>query len=244
MPLPTPNTGESQDIFIARCMSNPTAIKDFPDTTQRAAVCFSQFAKDENVTKNHLMNIKKIDEELQIVYAEVYVPDTPDSDNDFMSVDTVREMGHNFLANGRVTKVDVNHSRDEIAAAVVESFIVRKGDPDFIENAWVAGIKIMDDSVWELIKSGEINGFSLDGVGQGKDTELEIEIPEFVKGETDKQDNHKHIFKVHFDDEGTFLGGQTVDDETDHVHLIKRGTITEETNDHAHRFSFVEVYTQ
>ena len=244
MPLPTPNTGESQDNFIARCMSNPTAIKDFPDTTQRAAVCFSQFAKDENVTKNHLMNIKKIDEELQIVYAEVYVPDTPDSDNDFMSIETVREMGHNFLANGRVTKVDVNHSRDEIAAAVVESFIVRKGDPDFIENAWVAGIKIMDDAVWELIKSGEINGFSLDGVGQGKDTELEIEIPEFVKGETDKQDNHKHIFKVNFDDEGNFLGGQTVADDTNHVHLIKRGTITEETNDHAHRFSFVEVYTQ
>ena len=244
MPLPTPNTGESRDKFIARCMGNPTAIKDFPEESQRAAVCFSQYEKVEKVTKNQLMNIKKIDEELQIVYAEVYVPDTPDSDNDFMSIETVREMGHGFLANGRVTKVDVNHSREDIDAAVVESFIVRKGDPDFIENAWVAGVKINDPGVWELIKSGEINGFSLDGVGHGKDTELEIEIPEFVKGETDKEQNHKHVFKVHFDDEGNFLGGKTIDDDADHVHLIKRGTITEETNDHAHRFSFVEVYTQ
>jgi hypothetical protein len=190
------------------------------------------------------MNIKKLDEELQIVYAEVYVPNIPDSDNDFMTVETVREMAHGFLAEGRVTKIDVNHSREEIPAAVVESFVARKGDPDFIEDAWVAGVKIYDPEVWELIKSGEINGFSLDGIGQGTATELEIEIPEFVKGETELDAGHKHIFKVHFDGEGNFLGGKTIDEDADHVHLIKRGTLTELSQDHAHRFSFVEVYTR
>jgi hypothetical protein len=121
------------------------------------------------------MQIKKLDEELQIVYAEVYVPNVPDSDNDFMTVETVREMAHKFLANGRVTKVDVEHSREDIQAAVVESFVVRKGDPDFIPDAWVAGVKIYDPEVWELVKSGEINGFSLDGIGQGELAELELE---------------------------------------------------------------------
>ena len=190
------------------------------------------------------MQIKKLDEELQIVYAEVYVPNVPDSDNDFMTVETVREMAHGFLANGRVTKVDVEHSREEISAAVVESFVARKHDPDFIENSWVAGVKIYDSEVWELIKSGEINGFSLDGIGQGNETELEIEIPEFVKGETDLEAGHSHIFKVYFDAEGNFLGGQTIEPDADHVHLIKRGTLTEDANDHAHRFSFVEVYAR
>jgi hypothetical protein len=189
------------------------------------------------------VKIKKVDEELQIVYAEVYVPNTPDSDNDYMTVETIREMAHGFLAEGRVTKIDVEHSRDDVQAAVVESFVARKGDPDFIQDAWVAGVKIYDPDVWELIKSGEINGFSLDGIGQGTDTELEVELPEFVKGETDKEDGHRHIFKVYFDAEGNFLGGKTVDEGLDHVHLIKRGTITEEADDHAHRFSFVEVYT-
>jgi hypothetical protein len=188
------------------------------------------------------VQIKKVDEELQIVYAEVYVPNVPDSDNDFMTVETVREMAHGFLAEGRVTKVDVEHSKDDIQAAVVESFVARKGDPDFIVDSWVTGIKIYDPEIWELVKSGEINGFSLDGIGQGVDTELEIEIPEFVIGETDKEEGHVHIFKVYFDEEGNFMGGKTIDEDSDHVHLIKRGTLTEDADDHAHRFSFIEVY--
>lgn len=187
------------------------------------------------------MRIKKLDEELQIVYAEVYVPNVPDSDNEFMSIETIQVMAHDFLASGRVQKIDVEHSRDHIEAAVVESFIARKGDPDFIENSWVAGVKIYDSEVWELVKAGEINGFSLDGKGKGEETELEIEIPEFVKGGTDYAEGHMHVFKVSFDDEGNFLGGRTVDD-ADHMHLIKRGTLTEEANDHAHRFSYVEIY--
>lgn len=187
------------------------------------------------------MQIKKLDEELQIVYAEVYVPNVPDSDNDFMSVETIREMAHNFLASGRVTKIDVNHSQEDIEAAVVESFIARKGDPDFIEDSWVAGVKIYDAEVWAEVKAGEINGFSLDGIGKGENTELEIEIPESVRGGTDYAEGHMHIFKVSFDDEGNFLGGRTVDD-ADHMHLIRRGTLTEETDNHAHRFSYVEVY--
>lgn len=255
MPLPTPNQGESENDFISRCMGNPTAVADFPDSEQRAGVCFSQWNKKsegeekahhydgKNRRKKADMNIKKLDEELQIVYAEVYVPNIPDSDNDFMTVETVREMAHSFLAEGRVTKIDVEHSRDEIAAAVVESFIARKGDPDFIEDAWVAGVKIYDPEIWELVKSGEINGFSLDGIGQGRETELEIEIPEIVKGETDIESGHSHVFQVRFDEEGNFLGGQTIDD-SDHTHLIKRGTITEIAKDHAHRFSFVEVYVR
>ena len=189
-----------------------------------------------------LSNIKKLDEELRIVYAEVYVPNIPDSDNDFMSVETIREMAHEFLASGRVEKVDVEHSRDTIAAAVVESFIARKGDPDFIEDSWVAGVKIFDDDVWEQVKKGEINGFSLDGVGKAQLTELEIEIPEFVKGETDVGAGHVHRFKVFFDEEGKFLGGETLPDDSGHIHKIERGTITEDAEDHAHRFSFVEVF--
>ncbi len=185
------------------------------------------------------MRVTKFDDELQIVYAEVYVPNIPDSDNDFMSTETVRDMAHNFLKSGG--GVDIDHSLEDIDAYVVESFVARKGDPDFIQDSWVAGIKINDPEVWGLVKAGEINGFSLDGVGKGEETELEIEIPEFVKGETDTaEDGHSHVFKVTFDEDGNFLGGRTVDD-ADHIHLIRRGTLTEETNDHAHRFSYIEV---
>lgn len=189
----------------------------------------------------NVVKIKKVDEELRIVYAEVYVPNVPDSDNEFMTIETVREMGHNFLIDKNITKVDVEHSREDIDAAIVESFIARKGDLDFIVDSWVAGIKIFDDDAWELVKNGEINGFSLDGLGVREDRELEVTVPEFLKGETEVVEGHSHIFKVNFNEEGVFLGGKTVDD-LDHVHVIKKGTLTESANDHAHRFSFVELY--
>ncbi len=45
MPLPVPNSGESQDEFISRCMSNESMKEEFPDSKQRYAVCQSQHEK-------------------------------------------------------------------------------------------------------------------------------------------------------------------------------------------------------
>lgn len=45
MPLPIPNSGESQNDFVSRCMINPTMKQDFSDNDQRLAVCFRQFKK-------------------------------------------------------------------------------------------------------------------------------------------------------------------------------------------------------
>ena len=43
MPLPVPNEGEEQSVFISRCMSNESMKKEFPDQKQRTAVCYSQW---------------------------------------------------------------------------------------------------------------------------------------------------------------------------------------------------------
>ena len=48
MPLPTPSPSEDREAFIGRCMGNPTALADFPDESQRAAVCYAQW-RDERV---------------------------------------------------------------------------------------------------------------------------------------------------------------------------------------------------
>jgi len=47
--LPTPNAGETHDDFMTRCMADPVATTEFPDSEQRTAVCMrqheGQFAK-------------------------------------------------------------------------------------------------------------------------------------------------------------------------------------------------------
>jgi len=43
MPIPEPQTNETQDEFIERCMSDETMKSEFPDEKQRYAVCISQW---------------------------------------------------------------------------------------------------------------------------------------------------------------------------------------------------------
>lgn len=84
MPLPTPNSGETQDAFVERCMSNEVAVLDFPDEEQRLAVCFRQFMEvrgmSEHERKSLRVEIK--DAEKGIVTAAFAKLDVKDRDND------------------------------------------------------------------------------------------------------------------------------------------------------------------
>jgi lambda family phage portal protein len=40
--IPSPTGGESEKDFVARCMADDTMLAEFPDTTERAAVCYAQ----------------------------------------------------------------------------------------------------------------------------------------------------------------------------------------------------------
>lgn len=187
------------------------------------------------------VSIKKADAYEQIVFAEVYAPDIPDTDNEYMTAEEIKKAAYNFVKEGRIFKVDTNHDNEENGSYVVESFIARKGDPDFIEGSWVVGIHIPDEKVWKQVMDGELNGFSLEAAVLKTPQEVEVEIPAFVHGGTSENDSHSHTFKVDFDVEtGDFKGGVT-DTVNGHFHTIKRGTITEDAEGHNHRFSYVEL---
>lgn len=47
MPLPKPNKGESKEDFLNRCMGNDTMNDEYPDNSQRYAVCLSQWDSKE-----------------------------------------------------------------------------------------------------------------------------------------------------------------------------------------------------
>lgn len=185
--------------------------------------------------------IKKADDEQQIVYAEVYVPNVPDAHGDFMTTETVRNMAYDFMKKGITSQIDTNHDNVTNGSAVVESFIARKDDPDFIEASWVVGVHVPDPAVWELIKTGELNGFSIEALVTKVPTVMTIEVPDVVNGGTDTIDGHFHSFRVHFDEDANFLGGITAV-ANGHQHKIKKPSVTEEAEGHTHRFSFLEDF--
>lgn len=185
--------------------------------------------------------VKLGSDEQRIVWGEVYVPNVPDSDGDYMNEETIRKMAYKFMGNLRLKNIDVQHDNAAVlGACVVESFIARKGDPDFIENAWVVGVHVPDDATWSKIKKGEINGFSIEAMVSGTPSALELELPPILTGRTAKVENHEHEFFVTYDSGGKFLGGRTNIIEG-HFHEIKQGTVTEVSKNHTHRFSYVEL---
>lgn len=188
-------------------------------------------------------HFRKFDAEKRLAYGEVYAPNIPDSQGDFMSAEEIEKMAHAFLREGRVTSIDTEHDLKDNGCYVVESFIARKGDPDFSEGAWVMGVHIPDDALWSGVQKGDFGGFSMYGKASREPRMIEIEIPDdgIVKGETYDHEDHHHEYLLQFSEEGVFLGGVT-DEVNGHAHEIKKGTVTELAGEssHRHRFSFME----
>ena len=183
--------------------------------------------------------IRKTDDELQIVYGEVYAPNVPDVHGEFMTPVEVRKMAHLFMTKQILDQCDTNHDNNLNGSVVVESFIAREDDVIYIPEAWVIGMHVPDPVMWEAIKSGEINGFSMEAFVHMREKVIEIEVPDVLGGVTVEANGHSHRYTVRFDDDGNFLGGSTAQD-AGHSHKILRGTITEEANGHTHRYSIAE----
>lgn len=197
----------------------------------------------EIITKDNKVNevivpIKKAVDELQIVYGEVYVPNRVDTDGEAMSVDDVRKMAHEFLATGKVFNIDIQHDMEKSGCQVVESFIAREGDEDYVVDAWVMGVWCPDD-IWKQVQSGDLNGFSFGGTTKKHPAKVLVEVAKQIAGLTEESTDgplppHEHTFIVNVNNDGQIVSGKT-DTVMEHMHLVLHGTATEDELDHVHR---------
>lgn len=190
---------------------------------------------------NDVVEIKKFDRKERIVFGELYAPNRPDADGEFMDEPGIKQMAYKFMKEQLLDKIDHMHTNEVLDGAhVVESFVARKGDPDFIEGAWVVGVHIPRDEDWAKVEKGEWNGFSIEALVRKEDMEVEIDIPPVIEGVTMKADDgHEHRFYVSYAEDGSFMGGKT-DIANGHSHQIIRGTATQDAAGHSHRFSHLE----
>ncbi len=178
----------------------------------------------------------------RVVFAEVLVPNVANVYSDYWTEIAVRDAAYEFMKQG--FGIDVEHDNVDISgyngARVVESFIAREGDPDFIKGAWVVGLYIADDALWEQVLSGEINGFSYEAGVLMQPATLEILDDGIRTGITEPsiEDGHTHDFMVMVGADNRPKSGGT-SYTVDHHHDIKRHTVTEEANGHVHRYNLV-----
>lgn len=187
--------------------------------------------------------VLKLDTEEQIVMGVVYAPGLPDSHGDFMTAVEIKKSCHDFMKRGDMHAVDIMHDNIRYGCEIVECFIVRAGDPDFpIEGSWVAAVHC-PDPIWERVKKGELNGFSMEAIAFRETVDIEIEFPPSVRGITTKHDDHEHDFEVLFGPDGEFIGGKTsiaVDcNGKAHYHAIRKGVMTDDALGHHHTFAYI-----
>jgi hypothetical protein len=177
----------------------------------------------------------------RVVFAEVLVPETPNVYNDYWTYEAVREAAYLFMQKG--FGIDLEHDNIDLAegAYVVESFIARDNDPDFIRGSWVIGMRIASDALWQQVLDNEINGYSFEGLVAFMPATLTMNDDRTRVGmtEPDTRDGHIHTFVVMVGEDNRPLSGGT-STVNGHSHDIISSTTTEAAFGHTHRYQLVK----
>lgn len=131
----------------------------------------------------------KIDEEKKMVSGPVLIPDQPIYRNQGgrqfyikYSKDTIAKMALNFFKSHRNTEGNVEHVVPVNGITYFESYLLNKERglaPKEFENlpdgTWILTAKVENNDVWDLVKSGELTGFSIDisNVRFGEEREID-----------------------------------------------------------------------
>lgn len=113
------------------------------------------------------VSILKADTVRKMVYGIVYAPNEVDTQGDAMTAEEIEKAAYGFMKANRSGQVDSDHSMVAGDGAVVESWLIRKGDvlfPEETEGAWAVGIKVTDEATWERVAKGELAGLSMAGL--------------------------------------------------------------------------------
>jgi hypothetical protein len=182
----------------------------------------------------------------QVVACELLIPDIPNSYGDIYTREAIKEFVYAYAMHDYF--IDVNHDQVDVRdqkAIVVESFIARPGDPDFIEGSWVVFMKILDADLWQKILDGEINGYSYEAGVLMTEVVIQNLRNRQVVGTTepDPVDGHTHTYLVLLNALNKPISGAT-GETAGHAHTISRHTVTDKAAsltgwEHSHRYQVI-----
>lgn len=122
--------------------------------------------------------IVKADADNHYVTGIVYEPMEEDSHGNFMTEAEITKAAYWFAKNG--DKVDLQHSFEPLDGATVVENWIAKSDFEIEGEAikkgtWIMTVEVADESVWEGIEKGDITGFSMGGLGNYSEEDVEVD---------------------------------------------------------------------
>lgn len=169
MPLPT------YQLVISKNENDETEV-DFVSLVDRPAIERDFLAFKDRV----FLSVE--DEERRIVSGPAMIPDMPIYRKDkergeyyvVFTADTISQIAQRFFKKGYQANINLDHKRKDIVkdSMFYESWIVDrekgkqplKGFEDVPDGTWFLTAKINNADTWEKVKSGEVRGFSVEGL--------------------------------------------------------------------------------
>ena len=170
-------------------------------------VDFLAFAKDESAV------LQFADEERHIITGIALLADTPiyriapDGTEYYVrfTKDCIRQLVEKYFKFGLTNSVNIEHKDNQFVDGVtmLESYIIDKergicpsefaSAPD---GSWVVSYKVSNLDVWNKIKSGEVKGFSVQGLFRIIETKLEMNSNKTEESEHQNKNNISLMSKL------------------------------------------------
>ena len=113
--------------------------------------------------QNNVPVIKALNEELMQVTYVAMLPDSTDLAGDFTSAEEVRKAKESF--NKSEQRANLFHMSMTDTFAVIESYLAPAdmilNNQAVLKGTWLMTLQINDSDLWDLVKSGDINGISI-----------------------------------------------------------------------------------
>lgn len=149
---------------------------------------FVKFSEESKGKKEKEVSVKFSDDEKQIVYSAVLIPDkliyrnsiNGEEANVFFSSETIEQVQQDFMVNDLIHEVTLDHDEKTEDVKLIESWVIMDADNDKANvlgfdlpaGTWMVGQKVVDAELWEQYKNGDYNGFSIEGRFGLQDVEM------------------------------------------------------------------------
>ena len=104
------------------------------------------------------------------VVLEPLTPDNPDAQADWYTPADIENAAHGYMKS---QALNLMHRAPIDGVDVVESYLApvdfEMGGEKVLKGSWVMGVEITNPELWEAIRAGAINAFSIEGSGMRVD---------------------------------------------------------------------------
>ena len=123
---------------------------------------FSVENEEKHLVRGLVMAANMLIYRIHPVYGEYYI---------YYDAQTLRTMAERYLKNNFQNNVDLNHNGELVEGVDMVQFFIKdsenginpKGFEDYADGSLFAEFHINNEEVWDQVKNGDFNGFSLEG---------------------------------------------------------------------------------